>query len=97
VDRSARRIPTAVNLSFLDRSHYFFFQVARHLSSQVLSGSRSRPTSTQKIWERRKSNPGPLGLQPGTVTTGPQKWSVLMPLTEDTLDQLELQESLRGK
>jgi hypothetical protein len=25
---------TAVNLSFLDRSHYFFFQVAPHLWSQ---------------------------------------------------------------
>jgi hypothetical protein len=24
---------------------------------------RSRPTSTQKIWQRWKSNPGPLGLQ----------------------------------
>jgi hypothetical protein len=28
------RTPTAVNLSFLDRSRYFFFPVASHLSSQ---------------------------------------------------------------
>jgi hypothetical protein len=28
--------PTAVNLSFLDRSRYFFFQIAPHLSSQGL-------------------------------------------------------------
>jgi hypothetical protein len=28
VARSAQRIPTAVNLSFLDRSRYFFIQVA---------------------------------------------------------------------
>jgi hypothetical protein len=29
---------TAVNLSFLDRSRYFLFQVAPHLSAQWLSG-----------------------------------------------------------
>jgi hypothetical protein len=39
--------PMAVNLSILDRSHYF--QVAPHLSSEGLSGPRSRPTGTQKI------------------------------------------------
>jgi hypothetical protein len=38
-----------------------FFQVAVHLSSQELSGPRSRPTATQKIWQRRVSNPGLLG------------------------------------
>jgi hypothetical protein len=42
--------PVVVNVSFLDRSHYFFFQVAPHLSSQGLSGRRSRRTATQKIW-----------------------------------------------
>jgi hypothetical protein len=42
--------PTVVNLSFLDRSHYFSFQVAPHLLSQGLNGPRSRPTATQKIW-----------------------------------------------
>jgi hypothetical protein len=31
---SARRFPTAVNLGFLDRSRYIFFQVASNLSSQ---------------------------------------------------------------
>jgi hypothetical protein len=40
--------PTAVNLSFLDRSRYFFIQVAPHLFSQGLSGPRSRPTGIQK-------------------------------------------------
>jgi hypothetical protein len=44
------RTPTAVNLSFLDRSRYFFIQVALHLSSQGLNGPRSVPTATQKIW-----------------------------------------------
>jgi hypothetical protein len=53
-----------VNISFLDWSRYFFFQVTPHLSSQGLSGPRSRPTATQKIWQGRKWNPGPLGLQP---------------------------------
>jgi hypothetical protein len=41
---------TFANHSFLDRSRYFLFQVAPHLSSQGLSGPRSRPTATQKIW-----------------------------------------------
>jgi hypothetical protein len=40
---------TVVNLSFLDRSRYLFFQVAPHLSSQGLSGPRSRHIATQKI------------------------------------------------
>jgi hypothetical protein len=31
---SAQRIPTAVNLGFLDRSRYFFIQVAHQLSSR---------------------------------------------------------------
>jgi hypothetical protein len=67
--------PTAVNLSFLHRSRYFFFQVAPHLLPQGLSGPRSRPTATQKIWQRRESNPGPLCVQPGSVTTRPQRRS----------------------
>jgi hypothetical protein len=31
---SAQRIPTAVNLGFLDRSRYFFIQIAPQLSSR---------------------------------------------------------------
>jgi hypothetical protein len=34
-----------------------------------LSGPRSRPTAMQKMWYSRESNLGPLGLQPGTLTT----------------------------
>jgi hypothetical protein len=52
-------------LGFLDRSRYYFFQVAPQLYSRVLtrlSGPRSRPTASQKIWKCRKSNPGPLDL-----------------------------------
>jgi hypothetical protein len=41
-------VPTAVNLSCLDRSRYFFFQVALHLSSPGLSGPLSKLTDTQK-------------------------------------------------
>jgi hypothetical protein len=42
---------TVVNLSFPDRSHYFFLQVAApYLSSHRLSGSRSKSTATQKMW-----------------------------------------------
>jgi hypothetical protein len=40
-----------------------------------LSGSRSRPTATQKMWQRRESNPGPLRMQPGTLATRPQSRS----------------------
>ena len=34
---SAQRIPTAVNLCFLDRNRYFFIQVAPQLNNQDLS------------------------------------------------------------
>jgi hypothetical protein len=37
-------------LGFLHRSRYFFFQVAPQLYSTRLSGPRSRPTTSQKIW-----------------------------------------------
>jgi hypothetical protein len=51
VSRSQRGgIPMAVNLSFLDQSRYFSFQVAPHLSSQGPSGPRSRPIAIHKIW-----------------------------------------------
>jgi hypothetical protein len=53
-----------------------FFQVAPHLSSQGLGGPCSRPTATQKIWYRREANPGPLGIQPETLTTRPQRRSI---------------------
>jgi hypothetical protein len=52
-------------LGFLDRSRYYFFLVAPQLYSRVLtrlSGLRSRPTASQKIWKRREWNPGPLDL-----------------------------------
>jgi hypothetical protein len=52
-------------LGFLDRSRYYFFQVAPQLYSRVLtrqSGPRSGRTAFQKIWKRRESNPGPLDL-----------------------------------
>jgi hypothetical protein len=32
-----------------------------------LSGPRSRPAASQKIWKRWESNPGPLHLQPETL------------------------------
>jgi hypothetical protein len=40
---------TVVNL-FSRPEPLLFFQVAPHLSLQGLSGPRSRPTATQKIW-----------------------------------------------
>jgi hypothetical protein len=63
VSRGQRgRSPTVVNLSFLDRSSYFFFQVAPHLSSRVLSGPRSRHTATQKNLVAPGIEPGTSGL-----------------------------------
>jgi hypothetical protein len=48
-------------LGFLDRSRYFFFQVAPQLYSEDLIASGIEP--------------GPLDLQPGTLTTRPQRRS----------------------
>jgi hypothetical protein len=56
--RQCGKSPTVVNLSFLDRSCYFsstFFLIYPH---KGLSGPRSRPTATQKIWWHWESNPG---------------------------------------
>ena len=74
---SARRVPTAVNLLFSrpGAATFFFIQVAPQLTSRGLSGPRSRPTTTQKIWQSRGSNPGPLYLQSETLTTRPQRRS----------------------
>ena len=47
---SAQRIPKAVNLCFLDRSRYFFYSSSSSIDLMRLSGPRSRPTTTQKIW-----------------------------------------------
>jgi hypothetical protein len=38
-----------------------------------LSGPRTRPNTSHKILSRGKSNPGPLYLSPGTLTTRPQR------------------------
>jgi hypothetical protein len=46
-----------------------------------LSGPRSRPSTSQKIWYRRESNPGPLYLQPGTLSTRPQRRSTFFCIT----------------
>jgi hypothetical protein len=42
--------PVVVDISFLDRGRYFFYQVSPYLSPQVLSEPRSRPIATQKVW-----------------------------------------------
>jgi hypothetical protein len=47
---SAQRIPTAVNLGFLDRSCYFFIQSSSSIVLTRLSEPRSRPPTSQKIW-----------------------------------------------
>jgi hypothetical protein len=45
---SAQRIPTAFNLGFLDRSHYFFIQVAPQLSSRGWVGTVPDPLLLRK-------------------------------------------------
>jgi hypothetical protein len=46
--------PTAVNISFLERSRYFFFQVAPHLSSQELSGPQTATYTFVTLWIKLK-------------------------------------------
>jgi hypothetical protein len=58
---SAQRIPTAVNLGFFRPEPLLSFQVGSQLFSR-LSGPRSRPTTSQKIWYCRESKPGPPDL-----------------------------------
>jgi hypothetical protein len=43
-------------LGFIYRSRHCFLQVAPQLHSRGLSGPRSRPTTSQKIWYRWESN-----------------------------------------
>jgi hypothetical protein len=47
---SVQRVPTAVNLCFLDRSRYLFYSSSSSIDLTRLGGPRSRPTTTQKIW-----------------------------------------------
>jgi hypothetical protein len=71
------RTPTAINLSFLDWSCYFFFQVAPHLSSWGWVDPVPDPQLLRKIWWHRELNQEPLGLQPGTPTTRPHTRSMI--------------------
>jgi hypothetical protein len=66
---------TVINFSFLDRSRYFLSSSSSFILMRP-SGLCSRPTATQKIWQCRKSNPGPLGLQPGSLAARPQRWPI---------------------
>ena len=56
---SAQRVPTAVNLCFLDRSRYFFYSSSSSIDLTRLSGPRSRHTTSQK-------NLVAPGIEPGT-------------------------------
>jgi hypothetical protein len=44
-------------LGFLNRSRQFFLSSSSSVVLTRLSGPRSRPTTSQKIWQRRESNP----------------------------------------
>ena len=46
----AQRVPTAVNLCFVNLEPLFFIQVALQFDLTRLSGPRSRSTTTQIIW-----------------------------------------------
>ena len=52
-----------------------FYSSSSSIDLTRLSGPRSSPTTTQKIWQCRESNPRPLYLQPETLTTRPQRRS----------------------
>jgi hypothetical protein len=47
---SAQQIPTAVNLGFLDPEPLLFHSSSSSVSLTRLSGPRSSPTTSQKIW-----------------------------------------------
>jgi hypothetical protein len=46
----AQRIPTGVNLVFLDPEPLLFHSSSSAVILTTLSGHRSRPTTFQKIW-----------------------------------------------
>jgi hypothetical protein len=65
---SAHCISNAVNLSLPDWSRYFFIQGAHRLSSRGSMDSVPDNTSSNTR-QLRESNPGPLDLYPGFLTT----------------------------
>ena len=74
---SAQRLPRPLISVFQTGAATFFYPSSSSIDLTRLSGPRSRPPTTQKIWQRRESNPGPLHLQPETLTTRPQRRSCL--------------------
>ena len=73
---SAQRIPRPL-ISVFWTEAATFYSSSSSIDLTRLSGPRSRPTTTQKIWQRRESNPRPLYLQPETLTTRPQRRSII--------------------
>jgi hypothetical protein len=69
---STRRIPYGRNFYFLDRSRYF---TIKYLLSCTHEAERA-PFQTHYFSENLETpgiEPGPLDLQPGTLTTRPQR------------------------
>jgi hypothetical protein len=58
-------------LDFLDLSHYFFFQVAPHVTHEAERTPFKTYYSENVVAPRIESRP--LDLQPGTLTTRPQR------------------------
>jgi hypothetical protein len=54
--------PHGRNLGFLDPEPLLFHSSSSSIILRRLSEPRSRPTTSQKMWYRRESNPGPLDL-----------------------------------
>jgi hypothetical protein len=71
---SAQRIPTAV--FSLSRPEPLFLPSSSSIVLARLSEPRSGPTTSQEILVAPGIEPGPLDLQPGTLTTRPQRRSV---------------------
>jgi hypothetical protein len=57
-----QRIPTVVNLCFLEQSPYIFIQIAPRLSSRGWVDTIPDTIASQKIWQCRESIPGPSDL-----------------------------------
>jgi hypothetical protein len=65
--------PTPVNLGYLERNHYYFFEVSPQLSSRSWVDPVPNQPLLRKSGSAGESNPGTLDLKPGTLTARPHK------------------------
>jgi hypothetical protein len=84
---NARHLNANIEIIMLSHNWRATFSIKKSSSSIVLtrlSEPRFRPTTSQKIWQNRESNPD-LWICSQEQTTGPQRRSFLSYLTKNTL------------